>query len=72
MSPSPAANIASGGFSVAPAAAPGVAKYTTKKGSGNYIIGVNSHYYESDPTTMYSPYFSDFRELLAYTKNGCN
>lgn len=49
-----------------------VAKYTTKKGSGNYIIGVNSHYYESDPTTMYSPYFSAFNELLAYTKNGCN
>lgn len=48
-----------------------VARYTTKKGSGNYIIGVNSHYYESDPRTMYSPYFTGFSDLLAYTKNGC-
>lgn len=48
-----------------------VARYTTKKGSGNYIIGVNSHYYESDPTTMYSPYFSGFNDLLAYARNGC-
>ncbi|WP_162914117.1 trypsin-like serine peptidase [Taklimakanibacter lacteus] len=48
-----------------------VARYTTKRGSGNYIIGVNSHYYESEPTKMYSPYFTGFDDLLRYTENGC-